>query len=50
MIRSFRDKQTEAIWLGNAVRRLPIEVQEVARICFVWTGKDAESVEIVDNH
>ena len=31
MTRSFRDKQTEAIWLGNAVRRLPIEVQEVAR-------------------
>ena len=31
MIRSFRDKQTEAIWLGTAVRRLPIEVQEVAR-------------------
>ena len=93
MIRSFRDKQTEAIWLGNAVRRMPIEVQDVARrklrmlnnaqtladlrippanrlealkgdrkgqhsirvndqwrICFVWTGKDAESVEIVDYH
>lgn len=93
MIRSFRDKQTESIWLGNAVRRLPIEVQEVARrklrmlnnaqtladlrippanrlealkgdrrgqhsirindqwrICFVWKGKDAESVEIVDYH
>ena len=93
MVRSFRDKQTEAIWRGNAVRRLPIEVQEVARrklrmlnnaqtladlripranrlealkgdrkgqhsirvndqwrICFVWTGKDADSVEIVDYH
>jgi proteic killer suppression protein len=93
VIRSFRDKQTEAIWLGNAVRRLPTEVQEVARrklrmlnnaqtladlrippanrlealkgnrkgqhsirindqwrICFIWTGKDAESVEIVDYH
>ncbi len=93
MIRSFRDKQTEAIWLGNAVRRLPTEVQEVARrklrmlnnaqtladlrippanrlealkgdrkgqhsirvndqwrICFIWTGKDADSVEIVDYH
>ena len=31
MIRSFRDKQTEAIWLGNAVRRWPIELQEIAR-------------------
>lgn len=93
MVRSFCDKQTEAIWRGNAVRRLPIEVQEVARrklrmlnnaqtladlripranrlealkgdrkgkhsirvndqwrICFVWTGKDADSVEIVDYH
>lgn len=93
MIRSFRDKQTEAIWLGNAVRRLPIEVQEVARrklrmlnnaqtladlrippanrlealkgdrkgqhsirvndqwrICFIWTGKDTENVEMVDYH
>ncbi len=93
MIRSFLDKQTESIWLGNAVRRLPIEVQEVARrklrmlnsaqtladlrippanrlealkgdrkgqhsirindqwrICFVWTGRDAENVEIVDYH
>lgn len=31
MIRSFRDKRTKSIWLGNAVRHLPINVQEVAR-------------------
>ena len=93
MIRSFRDKQTAAIFEGYRVRALPPEIQDIARrklktidavvaidelrvppgnrlealtgnrkgqysiringqwrICFLWNGKDAEDVEIVDYH
>lgn len=93
MIRSWRDREAETIWLGRVSRRLPREIQNVARrklrmlnnvqslvdlmvppanrlealkgnragqhsirineqwrICFVWTGRDAEQVEIVDYH
>ena len=31
MIRSFRTKETEAIWNGEVVRKLPMTMQEVAR-------------------
>lgn len=31
MIKSFRNKQTEEIWRGTLVRRLPQELQEIAR-------------------
>jgi toxin HigB-1 len=31
MIKSFRNKQTEEIWHGTLVRRLPQELQEIAR-------------------
>ena len=31
MILDFADKQTEAIWNGQVVRRLPIDVQQTAR-------------------
>jgi toxin HigB-1 len=31
MIKSFRNKQTEEIWNGILVRRLPQELQEIAR-------------------
>ena len=31
MIRSFKDRVTEGIWLGEAVRTLPLEVQRRAR-------------------
>ncbi len=31
MIKSFRNKQTEEIWNGTLVRRLPQELQEIAR-------------------
>lgn len=31
MIKSFRDRTTERIWFGEADRRLPPEVQKVAR-------------------
>jgi toxin HigB-1 len=93
MIKSFRDRMTERIWGGEGDRRLPPEVQNVARrklrmlnnarslddlrippanrlealrgnragqysirinrqwrICFVWSGGNADAVEIVDYH
>ena len=31
MIKSFHNKQTEEIWRGTLVRRLPQELQEIAR-------------------
>lgn len=31
MIRSFNDKEVELIWLGIASRRLPSDIQQVAR-------------------
>ena len=31
MIRSFADKETEHIWNGEVSRRLPIEIQRIAR-------------------
>ena len=31
MIRSFADKETEKIWQGTASRRLPNDIQSVAR-------------------
>ncbi len=31
MILSFRDKDTEAVWNGDVSRRLPREIQQVAR-------------------
>ena len=31
MILDFKDRRTAAIWSGMPVRRLPIEIQEIAR-------------------
>ena len=31
MILSFRDRETEAVWRGDVSRRLPREIQQVAR-------------------
>ena len=31
MIRSFRDKETEFVWTGRRSRRLPTDIQQVAR-------------------
>jgi proteic killer suppression protein len=31
MILSFRDRDTEAIWKGDVSRRLPREIQQIAR-------------------
>ena len=93
MIRSFANAETERLWNGDSVRRLPADLRRRAltklqlinaaveleflrlppgnrleplvgnrkgqhsirindqwRICFVWTGSDAEEVEIVDYH
>lgn len=30
MIRSFRDRETEAVWLGERSRRLPTDIQNTA--------------------
>ncbi len=93
MIKSFANAETERLWNGDSVRRLPSDLQRRAlaklqlinaaveleflrlppgnrleplignrkgqdsirindqwRICFVWTGTDADEVEIVDYH
>ncbi len=31
MIQSFKDKETETIWRGEMSRRLPVDIQAVAR-------------------
>jgi proteic killer suppression protein len=31
MIRGFKDRRTAEIWAGTPVRRLPLEIQEIAR-------------------
>ena len=31
MIVSFGDRDTEEIWLGNRIKRLPIEIQQIGR-------------------
>ena len=31
MIVSFRSKETEQIWVGNRVKKIPIEIQKVGR-------------------
>jgi len=31
MIQSFKDKETERIWNGEVSRKLPFEIQEIAR-------------------
>jgi proteic killer suppression protein len=91
VIKSFANSETEGLWKGARVRRLPTDLQRRTlaklqlinaaveleflrvppgnrlealmgdrkgqhsirindqwRICFVWTGADAEDVEIVD--
>lgn len=31
MIKSFSDKETEKIWLGNRSRKLPLKIQQIGR-------------------
>lgn len=31
MIVSFGDRNTEDVWLGNRIKRLPIEIQQIGR-------------------
>jgi len=93
VIKGFKDKESEKVWHGRVARRLPKDIQAVARrklrmlnnaislndlrvppanrlerlkgkrkgqhsmrindqwrICFVWAGGNAETVEIVDYH
>ena len=35
---------------GDRVGQHSIRINDRLRICFVWTGSDAENVEIVDYH
>jgi proteic killer suppression protein len=35
---------------GDRKGQYSIRVSDRWRICFVWTGKDAEGVEIIDYH
>lgn len=35
---------------GNRVGQLAISINDQYRICFVWTGQDADLVEICDYH
>ena len=61
MIVSFRDRETERVWMGEGSRRLPPWILGVAvrklrllndqwRICFRWGDRGPEDVEIVDYH
>lgn len=35
---------------GNRAGQHSIRINDQFRICFIWNGKDAEQVEIVDYH
>jgi proteic killer suppression protein len=35
---------------GDRAGQLSIRINDQWRVCFVWTGTDAEGVEIVDYH
>jgi toxin HigB-1 len=60
VLRSFRDKETGAIWHRQRSRRLDGPVQRVAwrklaildaaETCFTWSEAGPEDVEIVDYH
>lgn len=39
----------EALW-GDRVGYWSLRINDRFRLCFRWTGKDAEDVEIVDYH
>jgi len=49
MIRSFRDKDTEALYWGRRVRRFEGFVGQW-RVCFEWRDDGPYDVEIVDYH
>ena len=46
---AFPGNRLEAL-AGDRRGQLSIRVNDQYRICFVWTGGDAEDVEIVDYH
>jgi len=48
MIFSFRSRETEAIWRGNFVKSLPPDINDRLRLCFLWSGRGAKEVEIVE--
>ena len=53
MILSFRDKETELIWSGIRVKKLPLEIQNIRindqwRILFQWSEGQSEHVKIID--
>ena len=48
MIRTFADKETARVWAGTPSRRLPMDVQRVARR--KRAEGDAHDVQIVDYH
>ena len=58
MIRSFRDRETQALFERRRSRKLTgdrrghysIRINERWRICFRWQRGDAFDVEIVDYH
>ena len=65
MIFSFGNSDTEQVWLGNRVKKLPLEIQNIGRklkefysirindqwrIIFKWNSSNAYEVEIIDYH
>jgi proteic killer suppression protein len=64
VIVSFRNRETELVWLGERTFRgnrlealkgdrlgqFSIRINDQWRICFRWTERGPENVEIVDYH
>jgi proteic killer suppression protein len=64
VIVSFRNRETELVWLGERTLRgnrlealkgdrlgqFSIRINDQWRICFRWTERGPENVEIVDYH
>jgi proteic killer suppression protein len=53
VIRSFRDKTTEAVLNGESPKGFPadlVRINDQFRACFVWTAEGPAEVEIVDYH
>ena len=49
-IKSFKCKETQALFLGQRKGQHSIRINDQWRVCFVWTEQGPKNVEIVDYH